>query len=190
MKVSNKYIGLIIGFLVLVVLTSGCVTSYGFLNPEDPSSGVNSTGGSFENQWVKFNYPSNLTITDYSTDNYIKIGVYNGSEYIGGIYDEMVNVDNYVPLPESYNTTIAGRKTLGDYDIKTLPNGENQVRPSAAIYLTGNATLDVIFDPASKTSFNQVIKTLIIKKDNVTSDDMSELDLIDMFQKIVGSLFS
>ncbi len=176
MNLQIKYAGIVIG-LAFVILTSGCISGVGWLNPGDMETGVNSTGGSFENQWLKFNYPSNLTITDYSTDNYIKIGVYNGSEYIGGIYNEMTNINNYVPLSESSITTINERKTLMDYDIKTLPNGENQIRPSAVIYLTENASLNVIFDPASKKSFNQVIKTLVIKKDNVTKDDMSKWDL-------------
>nr|WP_319372857.1 hypothetical protein [uncultured Methanobacterium sp.] len=182
MKVSKKYIGIILCLLILVILTSGCLTYSSSLNSDD-QAGVNSTGGSFENQWVKFNYPSNLTITDYSTDKHIKINVYNGSEYIGGLYNEIVKIDNIVPLSESYNSTIAGRKTLRDYDFKTLPSGENQVRPSAAIYLTENATLNVIFDPSSKTSFNQVSETLVIKKDNVTDDNM-------LIQKIIGIFFS
>jgi hypothetical protein len=170
------------GLLAFVVLTSGCITSYSTINSENQTSGINSTGGSFENQWIKFNYPSKLTITDYSTDNYIKIGFYNGSGEIGHIYNEMVNFDNFVGLPESYNTTIAGRKTLRDYDIKTLPTGENQIRPSAAIFLSENSTLNVIFDPASKTPFNQVIKTIVIKKDDVTDDDMRELDIFQIIE--------
>ena len=169
--VSVKYMGIIMGLLAFVVLTSGCIT--------EDQAGINSTGGSFENQWIKFSYPSNLTITDYSTDNYIYMEIYNGNEYIGSIYNEMTNIDNYVPFPESYNTTIAGRKTLRDYDIKTLDNGENQVRPSAAIYLTENATLNVIFDPASKKPFDQVIKTLIIKKDYVKKDKIVYSSILD-----------
>ncbi|MGB9938145.1 MAG: hypothetical protein ACPK7O_10530 [Methanobacterium sp.] len=177
----NKYTIIVIGLLTFVILNSGCTS-----NDLDNQIGVNSTGGSFENQWIKFNYPSNLTITDNSTNDDILITIYNGNEYIGSIYNQMDNINNYVPFPESYNTTIGGRKALREYDMKTLYNGENQIRPSAAIYLTQNATLNVIFEPTAKKPFNQVIKTLIIKKDNVTKD---RLVYASIFDEIIDKLF-
>lgn len=178
---EKKFVGILIGLLSFVILSSGCTS-----NDLNNQTGVNSTGGSFENQWIKFNYPSNLTIIDNSTNDAILITIYNGNEYIGSIYNEMTNMDNYMPFPESYNTTIVGRKALRDYDMKTLDNGENQIRPSAAIFLTENATLNVIFEPASNKTFNQVIKTLIIKKDNVTKD---RLVYASIFDEILDKLF-
>ncbi|MDD3985911.1 MAG: hypothetical protein PHY59_08605, partial [Methanobacterium sp.] len=44
-----------------------------------------STGGSFKNQWIKFNYPPNLTVTDSSTDNQIQISLYNETMLVGDI---------------------------------------------------------------------------------------------------------
>lgn len=53
----------------------------------DDNKVVNNTGGSFENQWIKFNYHSNLTIEDHSNNDHIYINIYNGSKRIAWIYD-------------------------------------------------------------------------------------------------------
>ncbi len=135
---------------------------------------VGSNGIPFENKWVKFNYSSDLTINDSSTDNNIVIGIYNGTNDTGWIYDEGVNINNYGSLPESSATTIDGRTTLLDYCIETQSNGVNQLKPGAAIYLTQNASLNIIFYHGYRTTFNQVIKTLLIKKDNVKPKGLLE----------------
>ena len=177
MSISSKYI-LILCFSVFVVLTSGCISVSSDENFKNVNTAknvsiikelanVSGTGATFENQWVKFNYSSNFTINDSSTADHISITIYNKTKNIGEIYDDGTNINNYGSMPDSSATTIDGRKTLLDFCVETGPNGVNQTRPSAAIYLNENSSLNVVFDPDYRTSFNQVIKTLVIKKDNV-----------------------
>lgn len=141
---------------------------------------VNTTGGSFENQWIKFNYHSNLTIEDHSSNDHIYINIYNGSKRIAWIYDNGINIDRYGPLPESTNTTINGRKALKDYDCEDGSNGERILRPSAAINLTDDSSLNIIFKPQYRDQFNMVINTLNIKKIDVKPNFLEKLqnDLI------------
>jgi len=134
--------------------------------PGDNAKIVYDTGGSFENQWLKFNYPPELTLDDVSNDDHIYIEIYNGTELIGVIYDDGVNIDRYGSLPESNLTTTAGRKTLKDYDFDIGSAGEQILRPSAAIYLSEDSTLDIILEPQSRNTFNQIMDNLTIKKDN------------------------
>jgi hypothetical protein len=155
------------GYLVLAVLIIilGILVLVKCL-PSDNATIVYDTGGSFENQWVKFNYPPELTMEDASNNNHIRIKIYNGTESIGVIYDDGVNIDRYGNLPESNLTTTAGRKTLKDYDFDIGPSGEQILRPSAAIYLSEDSTLDIILEPQNRNTFNQIMDNLTIKKDN------------------------
>ena len=63
--------------LILVLATvsiSGCTDIMG-----SNSTVKTSTGGNFENQWVKFQYPSQLVILDNSNGTHCKLEVYNST---------------------------------------------------------------------------------------------------------------
>jgi hypothetical protein len=158
----NKAVYLI---LVIIIIIVGTIVLVKCL-PSNNATIVKSTGGSFENQWVKFNYPPELTMEDASNNNHIRIKIYNGTESIGVIYDDGVNIERYGSLPESNLTTTAGRKTLKDYDFVIGPSGEQIIRPSAAIYLSEDSTLNIILEPQNRKTFNQIMDNLTIKKDN------------------------
>ncbi|MBZ2166755.1 hypothetical protein [Methanobacterium spitsbergense] len=157
-------------FVILLIIL-GMLVLVKYL-PGDNAKIVYDTGGSFENQWLKFNYPPELTLDDASNNDHIHIEIYNGTELIGAIYDDGVNIDRYGSLPESNLTTTAGRKTLKDYDFDIGPAGEQILRPSAAIYLSEDSTLDIILEPQSRNTFNQIMDTLTIKKDNTKANPL------------------
>jgi hypothetical protein len=158
----NKAGYLVLALLIIIVGTLILVKCL----PSDNAKIVYDTGGSFENQWIKFNYPPELTLDDASNNDHINIEIYNGTELIGVIYDDGVNIDRYGSLPESNLTTTAGRKTIKDYDFDIGPAGEQILRPSAAIYLSEDSTLDIILEPQSRNTFNRIMDNLTIKKDN------------------------
>jgi hypothetical protein len=162
-KISYLLLGLIVIFGILVLILA--LYSDNTLSEDNIPITTTTSGGSFENPWLKFDYPSELTLKDSSDDKHVKIEIYNGTKYIGTIFDESVSLDRYGSLPESNLTTVNGRKTLKDYDYAVDSNGKQTIRPSAAIYLTQDATLNIILEE-NRNTFNQMISTLNIKKED------------------------
>lgn len=159
----NKIYYLILAILIIVIGTLVLVLCL----PSKHNTIIYSTGGSFENQWIKFNYPPELTIDDASNNNHIQIKIYNETEMIGAIFDDGININRYA-LSDTNLTTINGRKTLKEYEYDIGSEGEHIIKPSAAIYLSEDSTLNIIFEPKDRNIFNQIMDNLTIKKDNTT----------------------
>ncbi len=149
----------------------------------DPTSSVvidnSSTGGSFENQWIKFNYPSNLTISDQSTNNEILVLIYNGTEQIGAINEVQMNIDEMAGSEGTVETKISGRKGLitqdntietGFSSLFTSNNNYVNLSPgsgkSAIVFLRSDTALSIAFmNKKDDYIFDPLINTLEIKKD-------------------------
>ncbi|EKF86514.1 hypothetical protein A994_03488 [Methanobacterium formicicum DSM 3637] len=70
---------LILGaFILVTVFMSGCTDLTGTAATVNKTS----TGGNFENEWVKFQYPSQLFIVDNSNSTNCKLEIYNSSNTI------------------------------------------------------------------------------------------------------------
>jgi len=128
------------------------------------------TGGSFENQWIKFEYPPNLIVQDASTNNSILIFIYNGSvndsNEIGEIHNNNINITYILDSAPEYNQsykkiTIVGREAL--ISNFTL-NGIDGKRPISDISLSNSSILSVSFHQEYESAFYQVLNSLIIKK--------------------------
>lgn len=145
-KISNKVIIILIVFLAIF----GWI-GYGVY--QDLSSPT-STGGTFENQMIKFDYPSNLTIRDASTDDNVHIMIYNGTHYLGSIYQ-----DNDVNIEDLY----------GSGYTKTTINGKAVIIKDATspvyLFLTSKIALNIELKPNNTVTQNQIMNSLIIKKE-------------------------
>ncbi|KAF5089350.1 hypothetical protein [Methanobacterium aggregans] len=127
------------------------------------SSPMNQTNaGSFENQWISFDYPSNLTVEDASTSDQVEIYIYNGSEQIGGISSGNGTIDDFLYSTGFNKTKVAGRDAVIG-NITTSENGTSS-GTLVSISLTNSTTLDINFEANNEATFNQLIKTLSIKK--------------------------
>lgn len=75
--ISTKLIHILLLILLLVV---GSVIISGYPNIMGNNSNTKtSTGGNFENQWVKFQYPSQLVILDKSNSTHFRVEIYNST---------------------------------------------------------------------------------------------------------------
>lgn len=127
------------------------------------SSSMNQTSvGSFENQWISFDYPSNLTVEDASTSEHAEVYIYNGSEQIGGIVSGNGTIDDFLYSAGFTKTRVAGRDAVMG-NLTTSENGTSE-GTLVSISLTNTTTLDMNFEPNNGATLNQIIDTLSIKK--------------------------
>ena len=148
-KISNKVI------IILVV----CLAIFGWMGYgvyQDLSSPT-STGGTFENQLIKFNYPSNLTIRDASTDDNVHILIYNGTHYIGSIYQDNVNIEDLYGSGYTKNT-INGKAVI-----------INDATSPVYVLLTSDTALKIGFQPNNTETQNQIMNSLIVKRELIPS---------------------
>jgi hypothetical protein len=111
-------------------------------------------GGTFENQLIKFNYPSNLTIRDASTDDNVHILIYNGTHYIGSIYqDNDVNIEDLYGSGYTKNT-INGKSVI-----------INDATSPVYVFLTSKIALKIELKPNNTETQNQIMNSLIVKKE-------------------------
>lgn len=157
-------------FCTLIIIIGGIGASFGISSYQD-SLIPKSTGGLFENQWIKFNYPSNLTVWDASTDEHVDISIRNGTYEIGSIKDSTSGISSVIASTETNLTTIHGREAVVG-NIADSDNNNDIIKTSAAVCLTDNSFLDIKFDSDNesldKLTFNQVINSLIVKKGNIS----------------------
>jgi len=134
---STKYYHTIIFLLIFMcVAISGCTDLTG-----TTGSLKTSTGGTFENEWVKFQYPHDLVIVDNSNSTRCKLEIYNSSNtvienMVGEVFYYQSNKTDLKSFTKRKSITIAGKSgfriedglqvcsyvflTSGDIDVKTL----------------------------------------------------------------------
>ncbi len=114
----------------------------------------------FENQFVKFNYPSNFNINDESNATYLMIVIYNGNtsntnNAIGTIFVSEANKTQDTKITNSKKTTISGYAAIVEMD---------QGDSGAEIFLTDNLGLFVLLNPGYDSDVNTIVNSFIIKK--------------------------
>jgi hypothetical protein len=159
--ISNKKKEMIIGIvgITLFVAIFGAYFLTGYSN--DQPTVVRSTGGSFDNQWMSFNYPANWTLIDGSTNKHVNIYIYDGpNNQIGSIKDEDVSTKEYSDLKA--NKTIIDQReivTFFSYDKNGI-----LYYAAAFIFLTNSSSLHIAVSLENKEYFNQIINSIKIKK--------------------------
>ena len=120
----------------------------------------------FENQFVKFNYSSDLNLVDKSNNTLIFIIIYDGDP-------ANKNVIGTISLGEANETKELNeiKKTVNGQNIeKTTISGhqaiiEDMGDPGAEIYLKNNKGLFILVNPPYKSDVDTMINSLIIKKE-------------------------
>lgn len=140
-----------IAFIVIfsVILVSGCVNNYN-------TSVSNAT---FENQWVKFEYPSYIKIVDNSNST-LDLTLYDENILVGTIFFNEEDKNKIASIyPDASNTKIAGQEAITGNDEENLfayvflPNNSQ-----------GNYTLKIDINNGYTDVFNKTAHTLVIKK--------------------------
>lgn len=120
----------------------------------------------FENQFVKFNYSSDLSLVDKSNNTSIFIIVYYGdpanNNAIGTIAvgdanetKELNEIKNSINGQNIEKTTISGHNAII----------EDMGDPGAEIYLKNGKSLSIMVNPPYKSDVDTMINSLIIKKE-------------------------
>ncbi|BDZ68816.1 hypothetical protein [Methanobacterium ferruginis] len=135
--ISTKYYQLMIILLVSMgVAISGCTDITGTTGTLKTS-----TGGTFENEWVKFQYPADLVIVDNSNSTKCNLEIYNSSNttienMVGEVFYYKSNKTDMQSFTKRKSISIAGKSgfkiedglqvcsyiflTSGDIDVKTM----------------------------------------------------------------------
>lgn len=116
----------------------------------------------FENQFIKFNYSSNLNVVDNSNNTTLNVTIYDGnvdpSDYqvnaVGTIF-VTDNINKNPPNAKLKNTTISGYPAQVEYD---------QGDSGATIYLNDDTGLYVLIDPLHDSYVNTIINSFVVKK--------------------------
>lgn len=148
---------LLIGVMIILEVP-GAPLNYTIYN----ASSTNQTKvGSFENQWISFDYPSNLTVEDASTSDHAEVYIYNGSEQICEIVSGNGTVEDFLYSTGFTKTKVAGRDAvMGNLTTSEKGTSEGTL---VSISLTNTTTLDLNFEPNNGATLNQIIGTLSIK---------------------------
>lgn len=159
--ISNKKKEMIIGIfgITLFVAIFGAYFLFGYSN--DQPTIIRSTGGSFDNHWMSFNYPANWTLVDGSTNKHVNIYIYDGqNNQIGSIKDDL-SINEEFPGLKANKTIIDQREliTFLNYD------KNNDLKSATAfIFLTNSSSLHIDVSLENKENFYQIINSLKIKK--------------------------
>ena len=147
----KKYFALIAAIL-LMVSVSGCIIW--------DNSNKNVNNATFENQWIKFQYPSNLAVKDFSNDSTCSVTLYKFSDAIGNINFQINNkTEIFNTYPDAQNTTITGKESI---------TGNDETQLFAYVFLNNNMTknleLFIEFNDAYQSAFDITKNTIEIKK--------------------------
>ena len=153
MKKSEVF-GIIIIILLIIIL----IVHLTCPNPKDKV---------FENQFIKFNYSSNLNLVDKSNSTSIFIIIYkrylSNNNPIGTISVGKVNRTDEINMEKNSQisqnikeTTISGYNAIIE---------KNMGDPGAIIYMNNNISLNVLVDPPYESDVNTIINSFKIKKE-------------------------
>lgn len=152
------------GFTIIFVLIIILILHSTSLNTTDNNYNYNNKV--FENQFVQFNYSSNLYLVDKSNNTSIFVVIYDGNpsnnDAIGTIFlGEANKTAQMNPFEE---TTISGYDAIE----------ENQGDPGAVIFLNNNTGLYILVNPSYESDVNTIINSMVIKKEptEITSNKL------------------
>ena len=145
----------------MTVFVSGCTDFTG------TAASVNktSTGGNFENEWVKFQYPSQLFIVDNSNSTNCKLEIYNSSNTI---IENMIGEVFYCKSNRTDLSTFTKRKSItigGKSGIKI----EDNLQVCSYVFLNSDytdvQTLILNFNAQNyRDTYQKIADTMVIKK--------------------------
>jgi len=161
--ISTKLIHILLLILLLVV---GSVIISGYPNiMGNNSNTMTSSGGNFENQWVKFQYPSQLVILDNSNSTHFRVEVYKSTN---------TTIENMVGEVFSYKSnrtdlscfTRAKRITIAD---KSGIKIEDGLLVCSYVFLSGDytntKTMILNFDARNhRDAYQKIADTIVVKK--------------------------
>ena len=158
MQVSSKYIGIVIGILVLVVLSSGCDEILK-TNLDDPNNHT------FSDYGVSFNYPENWSVSD---DDEINIWIEARPDPVNNSTSaprSFVTVNNttayYTPeliIDISPNNGMSDQESIKEAK-KSMPNDANRISNSTLIISGTKAYKSVfVFSDQSREEYIYFLK--------------------------------
>jgi hypothetical protein len=135
-----------------MISVSGCI------NPDNSNKNV--TNSVFENEWIKFQYPSNLNVKDSFSNNSNSVSLYAGSNLVGNLNFQMNDKNKILDFyPDAQKTTIAGKEAI---------TGNDETQLFAYVFLNNdthnNLQLIIDFNNAYESAFNTTKNSLEIKK--------------------------
>ncbi len=161
---QTKYYQL--AFLAIIlgtVAVSGCANFLGSNNGTDTTK--TSTGGNFENEWIKFQYPSDLVVLDCSDSTKCRVEIYNSSNIV---IENMVGEIFYYKSNKTDLTSFNKRKSIsigGKSGVKI----EDGLQVCSYVFLdsgdTDVKTMIMNFDAKKyRDAYQKIADTLNIKK--------------------------
>lgn len=151
---------LVLILIMLSISVSGCTDITG-------NNGTNksSTGGTFENMWVKFHYPSELVILDNSNNTTCKIEIYNSSNTV---IENMVGEIFYYQVDKIDQESFTKAKRIS-IDDKSGIKIEDGLQVCCYVYLTSEytdvETMILNFDAHNyRDAYQKIADTIEVKK--------------------------
>lgn len=148
----------------MLVLGSVIISEYPNIMGNNSDNKI-STGGNFENQWVKFQYPSHLFILDKSNSTHFRVEIYNSTNTI--IENMVGEVFNYQSnrTDLSYFTR-AKRITIAD---KSGIKIEDGLLVCSYVFLSpeyiNTKTMILNFDARNhRDAYQKIADTIVVKK--------------------------
>lgn len=151
---------MIILLILGTVAVSGCTDLSGATTVNKTS-----TGGNFENEWVKFQYPSDLVILDNSNSTHCKLEIYNSSNTI---IENMVGEVFYCQSNRTDLSSFTKRTSIKIAD-KSGIKIEDGLQVCSYVFLTSEytdvKTMILNFDAQKyREAYQKVADTMVIKK--------------------------
>jgi hypothetical protein len=159
--ISTKNGQLILLILILALVSiSGCTNIMG----TDSNSKI-STGGHFENQWVKFQYPSHLVVLDNSNTTHCRLELYNNTN------TSIENMVGEVFYYQSNRTDLSCFTRAKRINIADKPGIkiEDGLQVCSYVFLSADyintKTLILNFDARKhRDAYQKIADTIVIKK--------------------------
>lgn len=172
---SNKYIGIIIGILVLVILTSGCTS----INELVKSFGNSTGNGTFSAYGVSFNYPGGwLALAENQTGSN-SISVLKDSSFNGVQFNLQILNNNGLSekgvIKQMETTSTPGWKKISH---GTLTVDGKKAYKDVFIYNVTDSTSDLRFEQIYFVKNNKTYLILIQAPDKDFDSERSNFDLI------------
>jgi len=149
-----------------VAITVCVVAFVGYINiPESTATNNTSTGGNFENEWVKFQYPSGLFIVDNSNSTHLRLEFYaNSNTTIENLVGEVF----YCKSNRTDMSSFTKRKSISIAD-KSGVKIEDGLQVCSYVFLTSDytdvKTMILNFDAKNyRDAYQTVADSMVIKK--------------------------
>ncbi|AUB58872.1 MAG: hypothetical protein KO318_02845 [Methanobacterium sp.] len=158
---TKNYQSIILILILGTVTVSGCT----YLTGTTATINKTSTGGNFENEWVKFQYPPELVILDQSNSTQCKLEIYNSST---PNIENMVGEVFYCKSNRTDLSCFTKRKSITIAD-KPGIKIEDGLQVCSYVFLnseyTDVKTMIVNFDAQKyRDAYQKVADTVVVKK--------------------------